>query len=339
MIASSLIAGSIQMHDLIIFAEPQVGFAPALLDSFLAALGNRQSYRRVRVCVTSRDRPLWIHRARFLMGYLVKALFNRSMRRRFYPGSFMTVTAIARKHGVEIAELPGFDVNDAEFIRRVTDESDQVDALNLGCLQIWSPELLGCFRRAVNYHNGYLPDYKGLWATRWSLYRGEAYSGYAFHLMDATIDTGPILLRDRVPVPLGDDPVPVEREKLAAACADAGKLLDAMQAETIEPLPQQDEGSYFSHRDTLALRRISDPTALSATEFQRRLSYFPPLDVTLNGETLPVTAVRPVNASTHRLSFITADGAALEAIRLNYLPPWLFRVMRGLGLQKRHLAP
>lgn len=327
------------MHDLIIFAEPQVGFAPALLDSFLAALGNRQSYRRVRVCVTSRDRPLWIHRARFLMGYLVKALFNRSMRIPFYPGSFTTVTAIARKHGVEIVEPPGFDVNGAEFIRRIANESTRTDALSLGCLQIWSPALLGCFRRAVNYHNGYLPAYKGLWATRWSLYRGEAYSGYAFHLMDTTIDTGPILLRDCVPVPPGGDPVPVEREKLAAACRDAGKLLDAMQAETIEPLAQHDEGSYFSHRDTLALRRIGDPSAVSAAEFQRRLRYFPPLEVNLDSETLPVTAVRPTNATTHRLSFITADGAALEAIRLNYLPPWLFRLMRALGLQKRHLAP
>lgn len=327
------------MHDLIIFAEPQVGFAPALLDSFLAALGNRQSYRRVRVCVTSRDRPLWMHRARFLTGYLIKALFNPSMRQPFYPGSFTTITAIARNHGVEIVEPPGFDVNGAEFIRRITDETAQVDALNLGCLQIWSPALLGCFRRAVNYHNGYLPEYKGLWATRWSLYRGEAYSGYAFHLMDATIDTGSIILRDRVPVPPDGDPVPVERGKLAAACGNAGKLLDAMLAETIEPTPQHDEESYFSLRDTLALRRIGDPTVLSATEFQRRLRYFPPLEVTLDGETLPVTAVRPAKSKAHRLCFVTADGAALEATRLNYLPPWLFRVISALGLQKRHLEP
>ncbi len=328
-----------QMRDLIIFAEPQVGFAPALLDSFLAALGKRQSYRRVRVCVTSRDMPLWIHRARFSIGYLVKALFNRSLRRRFYPGSFTTVTAVARKHGAEIVEPLGFDVNGAEFIRRVTNDSTPVDALNLGCLQIWSPALLGCFRLAVNYHNGYLPDYKGLWATRWSLYNGEEFSGYAFHLMDATIDTGPILLRDRVPVPLGGDPVPVERDKLAAACGDAEKLLDAMQAETITPQPQQDKGSYFSHRDTLALRRIGDPAALSAEEIQRRLRYFPPLEITFGGETLPVTAVRPTNAMTHRLSFVTADGTALAATRLNHVPPWLFRLTRALGLQKRQLSP
>ncbi len=327
------------MPDLIIFADPQVGFAPALLDSFITALGKRRSYRRVRVCVTSRDVPLWRHRTRFSIGYAVKALFNRDMRIRVFPGSFMTVTAVARQHGVEIIEPPGFDVNGPEFIRRIERESTQTDALSVGCLQIWSPDLLGCFRRAVNYHNGYLPDYKGLWATRWSLYRGESYSGYAFHLMDATIDTGPILLRGRVPIPLDGDPVPVERDKLAAAGADAGKLLDAMLADPPSQTLQNDGGSYFSQRDTLALRRIGDPSALSTEDFERRLRYFAPLEVTLNGETLPVTAVRPAASIDRRHCFATADGTALEVVRLNYLPSWLFWAMRALGLQKRHLSP
>jgi len=327
------------MPDLIIFADPQIGFAPALLDSFLTALGERKSYRRVRVCVTSRDKPLWMHRTRFAMGYAVKALFNQDMRIRFFPGSFMTVTAVAQQHGVEIIEPPGFDVNGPAFIRRIERESTPTDALSVGCLQIWSPDLLGCFRRAVNYHNGYLPDYKGLWATRWSLYRGESYSGYAFHIMDATIDTGPVLLRGSVPVPRDGDPTPVEREKIAAACRDAGELLDAMQAETIEPQTQHGGGSYFSLRDTLALRRIDDPSTITAAEFERRLLYFPPLNVSLNGATVPVTAVRSVTSPKGRLSFITADGVTLKATRLNYLPPWLFRLTRALGLQKRQLSP
>lgn len=327
------------MPDLIIFAETQVGFAPALLESFLIALAERRPYGRVRVCVTSRDRPLWVYRARFLLGYLVKALFNRSQRKPINPAHFTTVTAVARKHGIEIVEPVNFDVNDPEFVRKLKMDSTPLDALCLGCLQIWHPALLGCFRRAVNYHNGYLPDYKGLWATRWSIYRGEAYSGYAFHLMDTAIDTGPILLRGRIPIPSNTDPRVVENEKLAAARGDARALLDAMLAETIEAQPQHEAGSYFSHRDTLALRHIEDPSAITAEEFERRLRCFPPLETGFNGETLPVTAVRPANSATHRFKFTTADGVALEATRLNYLPPLIFRVTRALGLQKRKLSP
>lgn len=339
MIASSLIAGSIQMPNLIIFAEPQIGFAPALLDSFLTALGTRRPYDRVRVCVTSPDKPLWMHRARFAAGYAVKALFNRNMRNRLFPGSLDTVTTVARKHGVELIEPPGYDVNGADFIRSIEQDTTQTDALCLGCLQIWSPALLDCFRRAVNYHNGYLPDYKGLWATRWSLYRGEAYSGYAFHLMDASIDTGPILLRGRVPIPPDGDPTPVEHGKIAAACGDAGNLLDAMLAEPLDQALKNDGGSYFSLKDTVALRRIDDPSAITAAEFDRRLRYFPPLNVAVKGATVPVTATRPSGSANTSLSFVTADGVAREVTRLNYLPVWLFRLTRALGLQKRQLSP
>ncbi len=319
------------MPDLIIFAEPQIGFAPALLDSFLAALAERRSYRRVRVCITSRDKPLWRRRARFLIGYTVKALFNRDMRRRFFPDSFITVTAVARKHGIEIVEPPDFDVNNPAFIRRLQAETTPPDALSFGCLQIWSPALIGCFRRAVNYHNGYLPDYKGLWATRWSIYRGEAYSGYAFHVMDADIDTGPILLRGRVPVPPDADPDVIERAKLAAACGNAGTVLDAIFSETSEAQPQQDDGSYFSRRDTLALQRIEDPSAVTSAEIQRRLRCFPPLKIGFDGDLLPVTALRPAASAAHPLAFTTADGIALRATRLKHLPPWLYRLARRLG--------
>jgi hypothetical protein len=46
-------------------------------------------------------------------------------------------------------------------------------ALSLGCLQIFKPRLIDAFEMAVNYHDGYLPFYKGLAATAWSLYHRE----------------------------------------------------------------------------------------------------------------------------------------------------------------------
>ena len=71
-------------------------------------------------------------------------------------------------------------------------------------------------------------DYKGRWATHWSVYRGEEYSGYAFHVMDKGIDTGPIISRGRVPIQSNTSPAAVDRLKQKAARKDVGKVLDAM---------------------------------------------------------------------------------------------------------------
>jgi peptidoglycan/xylan/chitin deacetylase (PgdA/CDA1 family) len=52
----------------------------------------------------------------------------------------------------------------------------------------------------INIHKGKLPDYRGMPPAFWELWNGEAEVGITVHKVEAGLDSGPILLEDRVPV-------------------------------------------------------------------------------------------------------------------------------------------
>lgn len=315
------------MRGMIIFAEPRVDFAYEMLDALLRELDGRHGVCRVRVCVTSKEPALLWQGARSQLAFALKAFFNPRAIGTLDRPRLTTMRAIAQRYGAEVIEPPRYDVNDPTFVRNLKSGDSVTHAVCFACLQIWRPDLLRVFDLAVNYHNGYLPDYKGLWATEWSIYRGEEFSGYAFHVMSETIDTGPIILRNRVAVPAGAEPLAVGRAKRRAAKNDLGKVLDAMESADLNPIPQSGEGSYFSEKAARALRRIDDPTALTVEEYERRLRCFTPLQIKLGDAYYPVTALSPAGRRSPALSFKTADGVKLHPTRLHYLPTWLYRIM------------
>lgn len=314
------------MRDVIVFAEPQVGFAFEMLDALLQELDGRPGVGRVRVCITSKEPALLRRTVRPLLAFALKAIFNPRATSMFDRPRLTTMRDIARRYGAEVIEPPRHDVNDPAFVRDLAADGPVTHAICFACLQIWRPELLRVFDLAVNYHNGYLPDYKGLWATEWSVYRGEEFSGYAFHVMSETIDAGPIILRGRVSVPADAEPIAVGRAKLTSARRDIGKVLDAMESDDLDLTPQPDGGSYFSAKDTLALCRIDEPGALTAAEYERRLRCFAPLMIKLGDVDYSVTALSRVGRRSPALSFKTADGVELYPTRLHYLPTWLYRI-------------
>ena len=223
------------MHRLVIFIGPGAQWSVTLLNEALAAARKRSDIAWIGVCVTAEDRP---RGAPALLNFGAKLAFNPRQIKRFPRPRLTSVDAIAKKHGAEIILAPRYRINNADFIGRLRSDHAPDLALSLACLQIWGPDLLESFELAVNYHNGYLPDYKGLWATHWSLYQGEPFSGYAFHVMDRDIDTGEIILRGRVAVHDGDSPASLERRKLRAACNDLDKVLGAMTSGRIEAQAQ-----------------------------------------------------------------------------------------------------
>lgn len=55
----------------------------------------------------------------------------------------------------------------------------------------------------INIHHELLPDYQNAPAVIWQLYNGSAITGYTIHKIDKRIDTGEILLQERMPVQFG----------------------------------------------------------------------------------------------------------------------------------------
>ncbi len=104
-----------------------------------------------------------------------------------------------------------------------------------GYLRLVGPAVLAAFEgRILNVHPSLLPSFPGLHAIRDALAAGVAVTGVTIHLVDATLDGGPIVAQEAVPVLQDDDEAallerihPVEHRLLPAAVSNllAGALV------------------------------------------------------------------------------------------------------------------
>jgi phosphoribosylglycinamide formyltransferase 1 len=82
-----------------------------------------------------------------------------------------------------------------------------------GYMQLLTEPFVARFaRRIVNIHPALLPEFPGLDAIGQALEAGVQETGVTVHFVDEGIDTGPVILQRRVPVPVGR-----ERRVLEAA--------------------------------------------------------------------------------------------------------------------------
>jgi len=109
----------------------------------------------------------------------------------------------ATEQGIDTALVPGgADEPMAEALR-----AGGADVVALaGYMRIVGPLTLAAFPgRIVNIHPALLPAFPGRHGVRDALAAGVRVSGATVHLVDETLDGGPILLQEAVPVLDGDD--------------------------------------------------------------------------------------------------------------------------------------
>lgn len=119
----------------------------------------------------------------------------------------------AAEQGIETALVPGLaavepldraaaDATLAETLRAVA-----IDAVVLaGYMRIVGPAVLGAFAgRILNTHPSLLPAFPGGHAVRDALAHGVPVTGVTVHLVDATLDGGPIVVQEAVSILPGDD--------------------------------------------------------------------------------------------------------------------------------------
>jgi phosphoribosylaminoimidazolecarboxamide formyltransferase / IMP cyclohydrolase len=181
----------------------------------------------------------------------------------------------AAEQGIDTALLPGLASPDAGE-RATADEAlaatlaaAGIDTVALaGYMRIVGPATLSAFQgRILNTHPSLLPAFPGGHAVRDALAHGVRMTGCTVHVVDPTLDGGPIVLQEAVPVAPGDDETTLhERIKAvehrllprAVALLAAGALrtdgrrvrLDTAAADAGVPTPRR------------ALLSVSDKTGL-----------------------------------------------------------------------------
>ncbi len=291
------------------------------LEAFVRACGDNHEVELVGLCDAGKSDATTVSR-RLKDGArrAVRGAFN-SRAPKPGPGPGVIQTA-GRRWGLRVLTPAGRDVNSSRFADEV--RAMQPNALlSLGCIQIFGAEFLSLFRTAVNFHNGLLPEYRGLNATAWSLYNGEAETGYSFHHITPGIDEGNVIFEGRQPVTPDLTADDADWNKCVAAAAAAKDVIAAMVAGASGR--PQGAGSYYSRRDRNRLCRIERPESLSTEEVRRRLKCFGLIEVKIDGRWWEVTEV----AETGAPSFRTLDGR-LAVRRAMFLPPLLYRLYRAL---------
>lgn len=92
----------------------------------------------------------------------------------------------------------------------------------------------------INVHASLLPKYRGAGPIQWALIRGETEIGVTTMLMDAGMDTGPMLLRKSVPVDPGETAADVSPRLANAGAELLIKTLKQLKTGELKAIPQND---------------------------------------------------------------------------------------------------
>jgi methionyl-tRNA formyltransferase len=107
--------------------------------------------------------------------------------------------------------------------------------------QIFSVARVG----AINSHPGLLPEYRGVDSVRWAIYHGKPVGATA-HFVDSGLDTGPILVKEKVDLQKGEDILRL-RVRVMRVCAKiAVQATWGLSEKKIIPQAQPKEGGYYS---------------------------------------------------------------------------------------------
>ncbi|HET8529221.1 MAG TPA: phosphoribosylglycinamide formyltransferase [Gaiellaceae bacterium] len=142
-------------------------------------------------------------------GTNLQALLDAELPVRAVASNRAGAPALARAAGLptaafELAEYASRAERDAAMAAWL--EAQGVELVVLaGYMHILTPAFLGRFPgRVINVHPSLLPDFPGAHAVADQLAAGVAESGVTVHVVDEGVDTGPILLQERVAVHDGD---------------------------------------------------------------------------------------------------------------------------------------
>ena len=150
---------------------------------------------------------------------------------------------------------------------------------------------LGC----INAHGSILPAYRGAAPIQWCLRNGELQTGVTTMLMDAGMDTGPMLIKETIPIGLTDNAWQLA-EKLSALSADLlPSTLQKLNQQLIRPVPQDDSQATYApliQKEDYFL----DWSASAKTIHDKVRGFYPSCATQFRDNDLKVTATLPLGA-------------------------------------------
>lgn len=204
----------------------------------------------------------------------------------------------------QAAEALGLPVRHPEKLRKNEQEcaafaAFKADAAVVAAYGLILPQImlnaprLGC----LNIHASLLPRWRGASPIQSSILAGDTESGVTIMQMEAGLDTGPMLLREAVPI---------TAETTATSLHDAlsaigGQLAVRVLADHPAPIPQPEEGVTYAPMLTREDGRLDWSQPASALDLRiRALTPWPgTFTVQADGTVLKIGAATPLPGRTH----------------------------------------
>jgi methionyl-tRNA formyltransferase len=164
------------------------------------------------------------------------------------------VKQAAQAAGVPVLEPPGG--RDPELPGRLAATgADLGVACAFGYL-LPDPVLAAFPRGIINLHFSLLPAYRGAAPVQRALLDGVKVTGVTTFVIDAGMDTGPMLLAAEVPVHAGEDAGALTMRLAEVGARLTVETLDALEAGQVEPRPQPEAGASVAPKVTAEEARL-----------------------------------------------------------------------------------
>jgi methionyl-tRNA formyltransferase len=106
--------------------------------------------------------------------------------------------------------------------------------------------------RIINAHAAYLPYYKGRAPITWAIINGEEYGGVTVHFIDKGVDTGPIIVQQKVKIVKDDRGIDLLLRMLPLFPKLVSQAVRLIETKKVKPRVQNPyEGCYFAQRDPI----------------------------------------------------------------------------------------
>lgn len=158
--------------------------------------------------------------------------------------------------------------------------------------QILDMPRLGC----INGHGSILPKYRGAAPIQWCLYHGEPETGITTMLMDAGMDTGPMLLKTYTPIGLLENFHGLA-DRLASLTADLlVETLLKLQRQAIQPIPQ--DASQATYAPLIQKQDYWLDWSKPAIALHNQVrGFFPNCVTSFRGQPLKIIATAPLGSA------------------------------------------
>jgi methionyl-tRNA formyltransferase len=221
------------------------------------------------------------------------------------------VKQTAQAHGIPVAQ-PQSLKSEAERAELVSWRPDVLVVVAYGLIlprAVLDLPRLGC----LNIHASLLPRWRGAAPIQRAVLAGDRDTGVTIMRMDVGLDTGPILLQERLTIRDGETAGSLHDRLAELGTQPLLKVLEGLENKTLRETPQPAEGVTYAAKIDKAEAVID--WSRSAAEIERKVHAFNPwpiAETVLGGEQLRIYAACAVEAGADEAAIRPASTDATQ---------------------------